>query len=77
MTSGYGKQAGLSARGGLLLTGLLVAAVLWLLFGSADAANARARSATEYCWRIGPRLNVNGHEAGATWSADGEHWRRP
>uniref|UniRef100_A0A6M3Y0T9 Uncharacterized protein n=1 Tax=viral metagenome TaxID=1070528 RepID=A0A6M3Y0T9_9ZZZZ len=69
MTSGYGKQAGLSARGGLLLTGLLVAAVLWLLFGSADAANARARSATEYAWRTGPQADI------AMWSDDGEHWR--
>ena len=66
--TGYGKQAGLSASGGLLLTGLLVAVVAWLLFGSADAANARARSATEYAWRTGPQADI------AMWSDDGEVW---
>jgi hypothetical protein len=58
--TGYGKQAGLSARGGLLVTGLLVAAVAWMLATGYDSANARARDAASYCEQLGRRYNVHG-----------------
>ena len=59
-----------SATTGLTLTGaLLLALTLALLGGCFDAANARARDATSYCWRTGP------HPSGmALWSDDGEVW---
>jgi hypothetical protein len=71
--TGYGKQAGLSARGGLLLTGLLVAAVAWMLATGYDAAAARCRTQGTYALRCGP------HDSGlALVSDDGmETWRKP
>ena len=68
MTNGYGKQAGLSARGGLLVAGLLVVAVAWMLATGYDSAAARCRTQGTYCWRTGPQADI------AMWSDDGEVW---
>ena len=58
----WGEHRGLSAQGGLLTVGILIAITCWMLATGYDSAAARARSATEYSWRTGRRYNVHGEQ---------------
>lgn len=58
----------------IVATALVAVASLCHLSCLYEETQARVADQGNYCWRIGPRLNQNGDEAGATWSEDGESW---